>query len=230
MFTLYKQFMRSPFMHLIKNFNLRLKAIKRRHFDRIWRLLTSSCCSALQPSPPQDKRRSCLCFGQPKANQQVPEEVILPTPIHFPWHLLPRLAWLSNSLHNLLEKGLRHEKKQGGCFRRWFCICSARDTAQPCCQHASHLQRSPSGPSYTELRSQTGRKEERKKINDKARVRSPTHATAPQTLVLPGHASRVKLRRAFGGRCAPWKKHGGPPSINANRKQCYQENSKMPFY
>lgn len=44
--------MRSLLMHLIKNLNPRLKAVKRRHFDRIWRLLTSRCCSA-PPSLPR---------------------------------------------------------------------------------------------------------------------------------------------------------------------------------
>lgn len=61
-------------MHLIKNFNLQPKAIKRRHFDRIWRLLTSSCCWARRPSPPRDKRRGWLRFGQPKPNQQAPKQ------------------------------------------------------------------------------------------------------------------------------------------------------------
>lgn len=216
-------------MHLIKNFNLRLKAIKRRHFDRIWRLLTSSCRSAPQPSPPQDKRRSCLCFGQPKTNQQVPKKWSSWPPsisldIYCPVLLCCQMVY---TIFWRKDTDMKRNKVavSGGEFAS---ASSARAAPRPC-RNASDLQRSPSGPSSPNFRSKTGRKEERKKWTDESRVCSPARAAALRKLPLLAPANRVKLRRSFGRHCAPWKKHRGPPSIRATENGATRKTQKCHF-
>lgn len=111
--------MRSLFMHLIKNFSLQLKAIKRRHFDRIWRLLTSSCSSAPQaPLPKTNGRAVCAVVNLNQINRFKKPDPPDPHPFLLTFTAMPRFA-VKQFTHSLLEKGHGKEENRGSCLGGW---------------------------------------------------------------------------------------------------------------
>lgn len=106
-------------MHLIKNFSLQLKAIKRRHFDRIWRLLTSSCSSAPQaPFPKTNGRAVCAVVNLNQINRFKTPDPPDPHPFLLTFTAMSCFA-VKQFTHNLLEKGHGKEENRGGCFGGW---------------------------------------------------------------------------------------------------------------